>query len=171
MLWMVLRAIQSRARSAEPVLERTRDSRPQSVLPQICAVSLAPRALRASPDELAHLRRDADAAVGSISEVGACSRHVRFPPIATKLRTSREVRFVPILLQKSVASGGGQSVMRPTVTGFDLPALTPLRNSDATQCTGLDMAAPGQPVMRAGAGSGRWRREQTHPGRLVGRAA
>jgi hypothetical protein len=24
------------------------------------------------------------------------------PPIATKLRTSREVRFVPILLQKSV---------------------------------------------------------------------
>src|SRR5579863_439339 len=75
-----------------------------------------------------------------------------------------------ILLQKSVASGGGQSVMRPTVTGFDLPALTPLRNSDATQCTGLDMAAPGQPVIRAAAGSGRWRREQTRPGRLAGLA-
>jgi hypothetical protein len=31
-----------------------------------------------------------------------------FPPITTKLRTSREVRFVPILLQKSVLWVGTQ---------------------------------------------------------------
>src|SRR5579871_3125541 len=71
---------------------------------------------------------------------------------------------------KSLLRRGGQSVMRPTVTGFDLPALRPPRNSDTTQCTGPDMAAPGQPVMRAAAGSGRWRREQTRPGRLAGLA-
>jgi hypothetical protein len=29
-----------------------------------------------------------------------------FPPIATKLRTSREVRFVPILLKKSAVALG-----------------------------------------------------------------
>jgi hypothetical protein len=36
-----------------------------------------------------------DVRVGANSEVGARNRHVRFSPIAIKLRTSREVRFVP----------------------------------------------------------------------------
>jgi hypothetical protein len=40
-----------------------------------------------------------------------------------------------------------------------------LRDSHATRCTEPDMAAAGQPAMRAAEGSGRWQREQTSPGR------
>src|SRR5664279_5041000 len=43
-------------------------------------------------------------------------------------------------------------------------------NAPATRSTESHMAAAGRPIWRAVAGSGRWRPEQTHPGRLAGRA-
>src|SRR5271154_4711222 len=55
-------------------------------------------------------------------------------------------------------------------TGFDLPALrlsTQLRHYAVHR---TDMAAAGQPAMRAAASSGRWQQEQTRPGRLAGLA-
>jgi hypothetical protein len=55
-----------------------------------------------------------------MSEVGqslpkwAARRMSAFPPIATELRTSLEVRFVPIVLKKSF-SVGGQNFLAPLV--------------------------------------------------------
>src|ERR1700726_2263190 len=45
-------------------------------------------------------------------------------PKADSSQTSRHVRKVPILLQKSVASDGCPSAILLRAAGFDLPALT-----------------------------------------------
>jgi hypothetical protein len=52
-------------------------------------------------------------------------------------------------------------------TGFDPPALTLLRNSNATRCTEPERVVDERPAMRAAAGSERWQQEQTRLGRLV----
>jgi hypothetical protein len=88
------------------------------------------------------------------------------PPTAAERRTSREVRDVPILLQKSaVTDCTGPFESRDV----DWP-LSLLRNSDATQCTEPQQAAVVLPVLRAVVGSERWLQEQTRPERRAGRA-
>ena len=57
-----------------------------------------------------------------------------FLPLATTERTSLEVRFVPILLQKSAAAEG-LAAIKLMSAGFDPPTLAALRNFDATRCT------------------------------------
>jgi len=57
----------------------------------------------------------------SVSE-GSAAHHVRFTREADKLRTSRDVRFVPILLQKSLMvlkTSDSVAVMRFAVEASD----------------------------------------------------
>ena len=61
--------------------------------------------------------------VGQIQKSTRAIAMSAFPPLATRQRTSLEVRFVPTLLRKSVTADGCPSAIRLLTTGFDLPAL------------------------------------------------